>query len=136
MRVAGRTNGLTAAIWLASLALLLRAALPGGFMPTPADHGWGVAITSCPGTAPVLADATEREGAHGKSEAPRKADMLSCAFAGLLTPHLAQSPAPGAWFPAQAVGTPPAAPKAGRPATPSGMSAPPPPSQAPPVRRS
>lgn len=135
MRVAGRTNGLTAAIWLASLALLLRAVLPGGFMLTPADHGWGVSIALCSGTASVLAHSAHREGASGKSEAPRKGDTLPCAFTGLLTPHLAQSPAPGPWLAAQVARVLPAALKANRHAAPKGMSAPPPPSQAPPAQR-
>lgn len=135
MRVAGRINGLTAAIWLASLALLLRALVPGGFMLTPSDHGRGVSIALCPGAAPVLTDSGPGEGAHGKSDAPRKTDTLPCAFAGLPTPHLAQPPASGPWFAAQGAGMPPAEPKADRHLTPRGMSAPPPPSQAPPAQR-
>jgi len=134
MRVAGRSNGLTAGVWLASLALLLRAALPGGFMLNPADHGWGVSIALCAGTATMATDSAHLEETRGKSDAPHKADTVPCAFTGLLMPHLAQSSAPGSWFPASVAGTPLAGPIATHQAAPARMPAPPPPSQAPPTQ--
>ncbi|MCX8474781.1 MAG: hypothetical protein MT490_03190 [Sphingomonas sp.] len=129
MRAAGRTDRLAAAFWLASLALLLRALLPGGIMPVPAGSGLGAAFVACPGTGPLLADLPGDQDRHGE-KAPRSADTSSCVFAGLAVPHLPQAPAP--WLPIAFADTDVAAAAVRSEAAPTLMSAPPPPSQGPP----
>lgn len=131
MRARGRNDSLTAALWLAALALLLRALVPGGFMPVPAASGSGVVLMPCPGTAPEVAGLAPGQSHKREGKAPRSADALPCAFAGIASLAIAPAPAPepvlpAAWRVPDSVRVPAATVVAGR------MSSPPPPSQGPP----
>lgn len=115
-----------AALVLAA-ALLLRAAVPAGYMFAPAQDGRTLAVTVCTGSAPQQIElalpgkgSTQRE--HEAKDGP-------CAFAGLGTlaanadaPALALPPEPS-----QAAPLPPLAVAIGR-----GLAAPPPPQTGPP----
>lgn len=129
MCAARGNNGLTAAFWLASLALLLRALLSGGVMLTPAGGGWGASVVLCSATAPMLAAPDHATGSH-PDKATGKADAAPCAFAGLAVPHLPGSE-PGVPSTVSESGMVVAAIATG--AVSSSMPAPPPPSQAPPA---
>lgn len=132
MRVRGRTNRLASTLWAAGLALLLRALLPAGLMLTPAAHGQLPQLAIC-ADAQSLTSGFTAPGSHKSDrEAPRGHDAAPCPFAGLAAPH-----APQAAF---RFGAPPAAVVSGwrsedivRDASAVTMSAPPPPSQAPPA---
>ncbi|MFZ5746546.1 MAG: hypothetical protein ACOY45_02685 [Pseudomonadota bacterium] len=133
MRAAGRTNGPIAAFWLASLALLLRALLPGGVMLAPVSGGWGAAVVLCPGTAPKLTHATADQRGREDKPAPRGGELAPCGFAGLAAPHLPQSPAPAVALLLSYQGVPPEDGAVRVLAVRTAMPAPPPPSQAPPA---
>lgn len=133
MRAAERTDRLTAAVWLAGLALLLRALMPGGVMLAPAGAGWGASVVLCPGTAPMLAHADRVSGEHGGKQSPRGSELAPCAFASLAAPHVPQSPASTVALPLTPQGVPPEGGTGRVLAVPTAMPAPPPPSQAPPA---
>jgi hypothetical protein len=94
MRARGRTYMLTAALWLAVLAVLLRVLIPGGFMPAEVANASGAVLISCPGADPAVADAAPERSHKREGKAPRSADTLPCAFAGSTLPALAPAPAP------------------------------------------
>ncbi len=73
-------------VWLIGLALLMRIAVPAGYMPT--FSGGSVAIELCSDYGPAgmtmhgMAGHHDQKGGHGKGETP-------CGFSGLSTPSLA-----------------------------------------------
>ena len=76
------------ASWLVGLALLMRMAVPAGYMPM--FSGGTVTIELCSGHGPMrtamampgMADHRDKKSEHGKGELP-------CGFSGLSTPSLA-----------------------------------------------
>lgn len=126
-----------AALLLIAAALLMRAAVPGGWMPDASAHGWR--IIPCPGTAPAAehAHAAMPGMAHHMpaKSAPARHDHPAespCDFAGAAQAASLPDFAPA---PSLAPEAPPAAPVA-RLAAPAVLSlaAPPPPATGPPLR--
>jgi hypothetical protein len=89
LRAFVRRNPALAAL-IVALALMLRAFVPGGFMPS-SDHG-RIVISICTGSGPAMAEiavpgpAHSEPADHGQSDQP-------CAFAGLALPSLAAADA-------------------------------------------
>ncbi len=79
-----------AAAMIAALALLLRAVVPGGFMPT-IDHGQ-IVISICTGSGPVTAAIALPGAEHSDAGDHAKSDQ-PCAFAGLSLTALAAADA-------------------------------------------
>ena len=79
LRAFVRRNPAVAAL-IVALALMLRALVPGGFMPT-ADHG-RIVISICTGSGPVTAAIAVPGADHGEPGDHAKSDQ-PCAFAGL-----------------------------------------------------
>lgn len=131
MRARGGTNRLTAAFWLATLALLLLALIPGGLMPAKGWHGSGPLLMSCPDAAPTIAGPEHEPAPASEEKAPRAADTVTCAFAGLIIPHLPHGLA-SALEPPAAIRLTDAGLVMSEAAAAARMSSPPPPSQAPP----
>ena len=121
-----RIGGLGAA--LAMLALALQVCAPNGFMIS--RQAGAPALVVCTGHGPLLVAAADD---HGRpSKAPASSDQGVCAFAGHGLTTLADA-APAAIAVSFAFARPPVStptyPSPGR-----GLAAPPPPSQAPPLR--
>lgn len=130
MRARGRTNRPTAAFWLAVLALLLLALIPGGLMPAKSWNGLDSLLVPCPGAASMVAAQPHDQGPDSEKRAP-SAGTVTCAFAGLTASYLPHEPAPAFVPPAAAHLVHVDLTTAG-PAAAARMSSPPPPSQAPP----
>jgi len=131
MRARGRTDRLTAALWLAALALLLRALVPGGFMPAPAASGSGAVLMLCPGAVPAVAGQAPEQSHKSGGTAPGSAETRPCAFAGIASPAIPSIPEPEPVLPVA-----PRLFESARRLLAAGvadrMSSPPPPSQGPP----
>ncbi|GAA4767369.1 hypothetical protein GCM10023219_11240 [Stakelama sediminis] len=131
-----RTGLTRAAMLIAALtALAYTLAVPPGFMTMRGADG-GVQIVLCSGHGPMTAATMAMPGMdmghHGKGDQHDKGSDMQCPFAGHAAPSMSSGPAP-APFEARIAYTPwPVLPVTGA-APGRGMSAPPPPSRAPPI---
>jgi hypothetical protein len=110
---------------LAMLALVVKVAVPTGFMVASPGSGAGFPLVICTGHGPMIAHPNgEKGGEKARSDAP-------CAFAGhavSAAPPIS-APLPGSFFFANVL----ASPAGVRLAPGRGLAAPPPPSQGPPT---
>ena len=119
----------------ATLALMLRALVPTGWMPVAAEGG-GLGLAPCQAWSPAPESPPAAHSHHGAPEQPRHRDdhggkaEQPCAFAGLSLSWTGASPAFDLAPPP--VTAPPALAVFGAPAPAPRLAAPPPPSTGPP----
>ncbi|MGF7149743.1 hypothetical protein FHS96_003394 [Sphingomonas zeicaulis] len=95
-----RARGLVAALF--AFALLLRIAIPSGFMPTQTAQGIVIRICDGMGEARTMVLDVQRPG-DGQHDPDHDQPAAACAFAGLAMPALDASPGPVPALPAMSL---------------------------------